>query len=534
LNKRTFIERPKARLWEREESPIKAGVRYSIIAERLGNKLSFMVNDQLIFDIEDPEPLTGEERNLVGIYGWDVETYFSRIKIFRGGLPIKADILEMAHHQLEKGKFELAIELFEEILQSTQDPIRQEQARQGLEAAKKRHELHADLPKHLEQLKKHTPNPELSLTEVGLRLKIARKNLDTLDLIKGIPLTSLDCRYNNIRSLEPLRDLNSLLHLQIDANQVTDLSPLKNSRLGTLNISYNPLSNLEPLHGTNLDSLHAGRCSIKSLEPLRDSHLIWLNVSGNQITDLSPINIPSLIDLNIAFNPLKNLEGLRASSISSLSMQYVKVDSLLPLEGLPLSELSCPGTNITSLNPFVEKPPRIFFFDTETLPTSELERAAEIWKSHGEQSHALHAEALLYLRTKDYQKLRKLASPFNKHSYLFIPRFTTWPEADRLAKEMGGNLLSIETSQEKEFVSRVRPDRSFWTGLIYENGIKKWSSGESFENSSPIRTDETNEIHPIHDKKVSDDSRGVFHGAYVRFSPSYKTKNLPFMVKWKN
>jgi hypothetical protein len=189
-----------------------------------------------------------------------------------------------------------------------------------------------------------------------------------------------------------------------------------------------------------------------------------------------------LTGLSCGDNELTNLEPLRGMPLKSLDCGHNRLTNLEPLGGMSLTELICRDNKLTSLEPFVRTPPAgPFFFDCETLPEDELQRALVAWRQDpSHQQHARNAEVALLLRRNDVAALCGLARPFNGHAYLFIPRWLTWAEAKSFCEKYGGHLATVTSQEENEFVGSLSgaPGYGVWIGLEVAEGKAAWVTGE--------------------------------------------------------
>jgi serine/threonine protein kinase len=509
-NTRTFIERGTLRMAERVESPIIAGEKYRICAEKEGLRLRLSVNDEVIFDLEDPGAFSGSEHSSLGLYGWRTTTYYSNIKIYRLGTSLKADLLDLANRQMEKGHYAAANDLFLEIAGSTGDPERTAHAKRGSKLALIKMELErqfSDVEKRIHSL---SPKAVVKMVGEGFKVDISKSNLTDLSPLKGLRITELSCNENCIESLEPLRGM-ALTYLNCAKNLIKSLDPLKGMPLQFLECTGNQISDLEAVREMPLKTLRITSNQIKDLEPLSNLSLTRLFMNGNKISSLEPLKGRSLITIDIRENPVSSLEPLvgmpletlycsrtRVSNLNPLHgmnvrvlfMDETPVTSLAPLNSKALTYLHCSRSSLNSLEPFIEKrpPPLSFFFDTDTLPTSELERAYEKWKTDPKSAMcAKDAAVLLALREKDYVKLRKLASVFQGHHYLFIPQSSSWLEAKEICEKVGGHLATIKGANVMAFVKSMR-NLWFdaWIGLSLDDGKLSWVTGEPLDATQAL------------------------------------------------
>ncbi len=172
-------------------------------------------------------------------------------------------------------------------------------------------------------------------------------------------LQTLDCCYNQLTSLEPLRACAGLRELNCQYNSLTSLEPLRAlTGLQTLNCGGNQLTSLEGLQGcTGLQSLDCHYNPLTSLEPLRAlTGLQTLNCGGNQLTSLEGLQgCTGLQSLDCHYNPLTSLEPLRVlTGLRTLNCHENRLTSLEGLRACPgLQTLDCSQNPLTSLEPLL-------------------------------------------------------------------------------------------------------------------------------------------------------------------------------------
>jgi Leucine-rich repeat (LRR) protein/tetratricopeptide (TPR) repeat protein len=177
------------------------------------------------------------------------------------------------------------------------------------------------------------------------------------DLEKIFNLPALDCRFNKISDLEPLRALTCLQTLVCRFNKISDLEPLRAlTRLQKLDCSLNKISDLEPLRAlTSLQILYCSSNQISDLEPLRAlTSLQTLVCRFNKISDLERLGaLTSLQILDCRFNKISDLEPLRAlTSLQKLGCSSNEISDLEPLRALTgLQKLDCRLNKISDLEP---------------------------------------------------------------------------------------------------------------------------------------------------------------------------------------
>jgi serine/threonine protein kinase/Leucine-rich repeat (LRR) protein len=537
-NTRSVVEKPKTRLWDKMELSIVRGIRYRIAIERRGSKLSFSINDVLQCEIEDEEPLTGSERTSVGFYSWRADNRYSNVKIYQLGAPVKGDLLDIGQRQLDRGRYESATDLFQEVIDSSDDPIRVQRARHGIRITQMRAGFRKNFSTYQEIILCHWPKAKLDLDENGISLDIQDLGIKDLSPIKGMQLNKLVCSFNEIESLEPLRGmslsslnceynkvdrLNALrgmsLHLlNCGGNRITDLEPLIGMRLETLIISRNPIKNYELVSKIPLTYLGCICNDLTSLEFLRGLPLMKLNIRNNKISDLSPLRGMPLRDFDCHHNCVADLEPLRGMDIQMIGVSHNPITSLEPLRGMKFLRLECFDTLLTTLDPFVDDPPIAFAFDCETLSSKELERVAAVWSAKKSSAKSVMvARTILASREKDISKLKSLAMQFENCLYLFIPRHLSWHDARKYCEELGGELLTIENNREKNFYEALDlPAIRLWIGCMQtKNGIEWLTKNRKIDETAVVKK-------PF----------GIANPRKVDFVPNADDL-FPFVIKWR-
>ena len=184
-----------------------------------------------------------------------------------------------------------------------------------------------------------------------------------------VNLTSLNLNHNQIADLSPLAGLTSLTELRLLDNESSDLTPLAGlTNLTNLELSlrYFHDTDLTPLMGlTNLTSfrLSLGGIQTDDISALADlTNLTSLDLWHNQISDLTPLaGLTNLRSLDMSFNqisdisPLSGLINLRALRLASNQISDISVLSALS----NLNEISLSGNPIADLTLLDGIPPRV-------------------------------------------------------------------------------------------------------------------------------------------------------------------------------
>jgi Leucine-rich repeat (LRR) protein len=177
------------------------------------------------------------------------------------------------------------------------------------------------------------------------------------EILKIINLRALNCRANNISSLEPLSHLKNLQQLALQDNEISSLEPLKSLKhLRKLFCGNNNIDNLIALKQLKkLQYLSCWKNNITSLRAIKDlEDLRELDCSYNNITDLEPLSkLNELRELFCYYNPITSLKAIsKLVSLQRLDCYNTNITKLVELKNLKnLQRLNCVNTKIANLEP---------------------------------------------------------------------------------------------------------------------------------------------------------------------------------------
>lgn len=219
--------------------------------------------------------------------------------------------------------------------------------------------------------------------------------------------SSLSIAHNHmIRNLEPLAEMSELTDLDISYTLIDDLTPIRNlNKLRTLSLEACPVTCIDPLrYLTELNELNAAHSQIARLDVLSNlKGLAELNLDGVPFSELSPLaglsnlrylslkyvqpasfsgltNLPALTDLNLSSSSVSDLQfAAQLTSLQSLNIDSTKVRDLTPLSALSaLSVLQANATGITNLTPLLDLPVlRTIYCDRSGVTREEAARFME-------------------------------------------------------------------------------------------------------------------------------------------------------------
>ena len=169
-------------------------------------------------------------------------------------------------------------------------------------------------------------------------------------------LTILNLNGNNIQDISYLKNLNKLETLRLNKNNISDLNPLKNLiNLKNLDLGINKISNIEPLSSlVNLNILELGLNKISDLRPLSNlKNLKTLRMMNNQISDLNPISsLTNLNFLNLESNQISDLNPISGlTNLDFLKLGMNKISNVKPISKLnKLTTLDLKRNNIIDIS----------------------------------------------------------------------------------------------------------------------------------------------------------------------------------------
>lgn len=180
-------------------------------------------------------------------------------------------------------------------------------------------------------------------------------SVPAIESLEGIQhltrLYRLELECNELTDISRLAHLSGLVDLNLDNNLISDLTPLSGlTQLEALGLYNNEVTNLHGLEELiNLEILYLSRNQIKDVSPiagLSNVRLLWLYLNCetdddvhyyNCLSDLSPLSgLHSLETLNIAENAISDLSFITPAMdhLQHLGASHNHIRSIEPLSGL--------------------------------------------------------------------------------------------------------------------------------------------------------------------------------------------------------
>jgi Leucine-rich repeat (LRR) protein len=157
------------------------------------------------------------------------------------------------------------------------------------------------------------------------------KSLQGLE--KCFSLALLDLEGNEVEDISQLKELTNLQSLNLAHNKIADIGPLSElTGLQYLHLAHNQVTDLKPLAKmTNMRSLYLSNNQIKDLSPLEPLNKIWsLYLDGNQLTDISVLSqLKDLSSLDLRGNGISDIGPLGGlTELRYLFLQQNKISDL--------------------------------------------------------------------------------------------------------------------------------------------------------------------------------------------------------------
>ncbi len=188
------------------------------------------------------------------------------------------------------------------------------------------------------------------------RISANHRNIASIEGAQHLAsLRTLELEGNQITDISSLSSISNLTFLSLGNNQITEIAPLSGlTSLITLSLSENQVADISPLSGlTSLRNLYLRSNQINDISPLTGlTNLVHFNLQNNLITTVSLYCFPSLESLTLSENQITDisLAGLPNIALLSLSENLITdISSLSDFTCLPSLELS--NNQITDISP---------------------------------------------------------------------------------------------------------------------------------------------------------------------------------------
>ena len=170
-------------------------------------------------------------------------------------------------------------------------------------------------------------------------LMLSHSQTSDLSPLRGMPLKTVVLNFNQISSIDSFADM-PLEHIEISGNsKILSLEPLRNSPIKDIRFSDTRISSLEPLRGKNIQFLEAGNCPISDLSPLAGMPIATLNVSATKVEDILPLKDCPITTLSLMGTKVKDLSPLKGKQIKTLVLNNISAVDISILKSIPVEEI---------------------------------------------------------------------------------------------------------------------------------------------------------------------------------------------------
>jgi len=172
-------------------------------------------------------------------------------------------------------------------------------------------------------------------------------------------LVELNGSGKGISDLDGLECCTNLKELYLDANQISNISPVASlTSLTDLDLGGNQISDISPLDGlTNLERLVLDWNQIDNLSPLANlTSLTLLDLDSNQISDISPLaSLINLTVLGLNYNEITDIDPTDAlTSLGELRLYSNQISDVSVIADLGnLNYLDLGANQISDIFPLV-------------------------------------------------------------------------------------------------------------------------------------------------------------------------------------
>jgi serine/threonine protein kinase len=154
-------------------------------------------------------------------------------------------------------------------------------------------------------------------------LSVAGQPLRSLDVVRGLPIDSLDASGTAITDLEPLRGLR-LQSLSVANTKVSSLNVLQGMPLRKLVLDNTPVNNIDALKGAPIETLSLEGTKVYIFQVIKEMPIRSLNLRNTVITNLNVLQGVQVEKLNLAGSLIKDLNQLQNSPLKELDVRRCK------------------------------------------------------------------------------------------------------------------------------------------------------------------------------------------------------------------
>jgi len=194
------------------------------------------------------------------------------------------------------------------------------------------------------------------LSHAYVKLDARDRELTDVNILQTyIHLRYVDVSKNNLKDISALNALTHMLVLKADQNKLSSAQLDEMPYLQSASFNYNHIKSTEGLNHPQLEHLALNYneiTEISDLDPMRLSRLHTLELRGNKLTSTAGINLPHLKNLFVAANSIKKVEGL--DNLQHLATLHLRDNQIDIMDGYAetmknLQYLNMRGNNLTNV-----------------------------------------------------------------------------------------------------------------------------------------------------------------------------------------
>ena len=156
------------------------------------------------------------------------------------------------------------------------------------------------------------------------------ENLDASTIVVPETLLTIEFQNNNLESIDFLEGLKNLSTVNGFNNKISDLSPLSESSLYSINFAANDLSSISGVNYSEISNIDFSTNNITDISCLEGNSAYTIDLSYNNITDISALkDSTNLISLHLNNNNIFDISALKdCFAISTLNISYNNISDL--------------------------------------------------------------------------------------------------------------------------------------------------------------------------------------------------------------
>lgn len=157
-------------------------------------------------------------------------------------------------------------------------------------------------------------------------IDLGMTDVSDLSPLAGMPLQEIVLENTPVSDISVLKDM-PLEVVKLQSTKVTDLSPLYGLKLRQLNLMGLSITDLQPFSSMPLETLWIPQTNVTDLSPIREMKtLVSLDLMGTPVTSLEPIQaLAGLKRLNIADSAVEDLTPLKDLKLERLTLTPQKI-----------------------------------------------------------------------------------------------------------------------------------------------------------------------------------------------------------------